>query len=434
MSFITRAQHAFSVLAGREQRGWTVPEPWITPWGQMPASIPVDRKSALGVATVWACIRILTGTVSRMPIDVLIDVDGHPTTYPAPRWLKRPILENPNFGRIEHFAQVMMSLLFEGNFFTLTVRDNSNDVSELYNLDPAMVEITGPLSAPGYKVRTGSGQSTEYTPAEILHRPLMSLPGLQRGVAPIEAARMVFGVGLAGQEFAGRFFNQDATPSGVIQVPQGTKVTVDELKKNWESHHQGLDNAHRPGVLTGGATWQSIGINAEQSQFLQQRQFSVTEIARFYGVPPHMVGDVDRTTSWGKGIEQQGISFTTYSLNDYLVLIEEAYRSLVPNPNSYLRFNRNALLRGDSAARADFYQKLFAVGAMSPDDIRAKEDLAPLSDGQGEVYFVPVNFGPLEQALTRVPTPGLPEAAPPQTGADQNGPDEPVDSAPDIEA
>ena len=412
MSFTSRAARAVLTLIGQEQRGLYVPDPLVPPWGRgSPVGMVVDRSSALGISAVWACIRILSSAVRSMPADTLIkDAADTSVPYPAPRWLRHPILGNPNFGWVQHIEQVMMSLLLEGNFFTLTVRDNSNDVSEIYNLDPNLVEITGSPAAPGYKVRNGRRGTTEYEPSEILHRPLLTMPGTQRGVSPVEAARMVFGVGLASQEYAGRFFSQDSTPPGYIAVPQGSKVAVDELKTDWEQKHSGLDNAHRVGVLTGGAEFKTIAITHEQAQFLEQRRFSTEEVARWFGVPPHLLGAVDRSTSWGTGIEEQGLAFIAYALNDYLVLIEDAYKQLVPNPQSYIRFNRKSLLRGDAKARGLFYQQMFGVGAMSPDDILAKEDEPPLPDGQGKHYFVPVNFQPIDVALN----PPTPVVAPPK--------------------
>ncbi len=388
-----------------EQQAWDVRQ-LIPPWAARGSvGVEVSRSTSLGVATVWACVRLLTSTVSRMPVDVLIDgEDGIPRSYPAPRWLRRPIVGNPNFDRVAHFAQVMVSLLMEGNFFTLTPRDDSNDVSEVFVLDPQKVEITGTLTSPGYKVRNGS-QSAEYGPDEILHRGLLTLPGTQRGVSPLDAAYHVFGVGLASQEYAGRFFSQSQTPPGYIKVPQGSKVSIAELKDGWEENHAGAENWHRPGVLTGGAEWAAIAITNEQAQFLEQRQFSVSEIARWFGVPPYMVGDVERSTSWGTGIEQQGIGFNTYSLNDYLVLLEEAYRALIPNPRSFLRFNRNALMRGDAKSRVDFYRGMWELGAMNSDDIRAKEDMPPLAGGTGRTYYYQSsNFSPVGTVPQAAPT------------------------------
>lgn len=383
--------------------------PMQTPWGGSGTeAVPVTQSSALGLSTVWACVRLLSSTVSRMPVDTLINVDGVPKAYREPRWLRRPILGNPNFDRLAHFTQAMTSLLFDGNLFVATPRDDSGDVSELYVLDPNRVEITGSISSPGYKVSTDRGQ-VEYGPMEVLHRPLIVMPGSSRGISPLESARQVISLGLSAQEYGTRFFTQDARPGGYIAVPAGSKTSADELRDGWVNAHAGPTNWHKPGVLVGGAEFKSLGITNQQSQFLETRGFQTAEVARVYGVPPHLVGDVERSTSWGTGIEEMTLGFLTYTVNDYLVLLESAYSSIVPNPNSYLRFNRNSILRGRAGDRADFYQKLWGMGALSPDEVRAKEDLPPLPDGDGDRYYVPLNYRPADEPIP-VPTASTPPA------------------------
>lgn len=393
--------------ASREWRGWTVPEELIPPWATASSGVPVDRMSAVGLSGVWACVRLLTGAVSRMPIDILIDQDGVPRPYQVPRWLRQPIMRDPNSNRVTHIAQVMVSLLLDGNAFVLTPRDSSNDVSELFVIDPQRVKIgRNSDQSPIYEVRSERGAVVEYSANEMLHLPLQPFPGMDRGMSPIEACRQVFGSGLAAQEYANRFFNNSARPDGgYIGVPQGSQVTVDQLKRDWDAAHKGPMNAGSTGVLTGGAEWKPLGFTNEQSQFIESRQFSLGEAARIYGVPPYMIGDVEKTTSWGTGIEQQSIGFVTYSLNDYLVLIEEGYKRLVPNPASYMRFNRNALLRGDAKSRGDLYQALWGISVMSADEIREREDLPPLPNGLGKKYWAPLNFKPVDEELEPPPPP-----------------------------
>jgi HK97 family phage portal protein len=350
----------------------------------------VDRQTAMTLSAVWAAVRLLSSAVSRMPVDILRSVDGIPAPASAPRWLRRPVVANPNLTRIDHFAQVMTSVLLDGNAFVLTIRDDSGDVSELVVLDPREVEVAQNSDlSPRYIVGTSR---TVYGWREILHILLQPFPGMLRGMSPVESARNVFGSGLAAQEYGNRFFGQAATPSGVIQVPAGSKVTIDELKEGWVTKHTGLAQAHTPGVLTGGAEWKPMSITNEQAQFLGSRQFSVAEVARWYAVPPHMIGDVERSTSWGTGIEQQGIGFVTYSLNDYLVLLEVAYSRIVPAADTYLRFNRNALQRGDFKARVDGYKTLWGIGVLNADEILALEDRPPQPNGMGQKYYIPLNY------------------------------------------
>lgn len=378
-----------------ERRGWSVPTPLVTPWGVSTAGQMVDRSSAVALSAVWACIRLLTSAVSRMPVDVLIDSDGIPKPYQKPRWLNTPILANPNANRVTHFAEVMVSLLLDGNAFILTSRDNSNDVSEVFVLDPLDVEVK---DAGRYTIRQ-QGASVEKDANDICHLILQPFPGMKRGISPLEAARQMIGLGLAAQQYGSKFFTEP-TPPGIIEVPRESRVDPKQLVTDWLDAR--AKSSHAPGVLTGGGTWRPLTITNEQAQFLQLRQFQVAEIARWYGVPPHMIGDVERSTSWGTGIEQMGIGFVTYSLNDYLVLIEEGYRRLVPNPQSYLRFNRNALLRGDAVSRAKLYDTLWKISAVNADEIRAKEDWQPKPDDIGQRYYANTQWKP-ETAIEEEP-------------------------------
>lgn len=388
-----------------ERRGWTLPIPLLTPWSKSTAGQLVNRESAVALSAVWACIRLLTSAVSRMPVDTLIDRDGVPRPYPAPRWLNMPILANPNANRVTHFAEVMVSLLLDGNAFILTNRDNNNEVSEVIVLDPLDVEVNDGKDGDGkdarvYKIRQ-QGQQIEKDANDICHLLLQPFPGMKRGISPLEAARQMIGLGLAAQEYGSKFFTEP-TPPGVIEVPRESRVDAKQLIADWMDAR--AKASHAPGVLTGGGTFRPLQITNEQAQFLELRQFQVAEVARWYGVPPHLIGDVERSTSWGTGIEQQGIGFVTYSLNDYLVLIEEGYRRLVPNPQSYLRFNRNALLRGDAASRAKLYDTLWKIGAINDNEIRAKEDWQPKPAGIGERFYVNTQWAP-ETAFEEEPKP-----------------------------
>ncbi len=393
---------------GLQRRGWSVPAPFVTPWGNYSstAGIPISRDTAVMLAAVWACIHLLSSSVSRMPIESLIKEGPKTKAYTEPRWMRQPIVSDQNSTWLNHMSQVMLSLLTDGNSFTLIARDNSHDVQELHVLDPQKVELIG---ASSFKVRTDAG-FIEYGTDDILHLPLMPLPGSRRGLSPLEAARQVIGNALAAQDYGTRFFNQSATPPSIIEVPVGSKVNIDELKAEWLKKHQGLENAFVPGVLTGGAHMVPTLITNEQAQFLQLRQLSTKEIAAIYGIPPHMIGDVERSTSWGTGLEYQGIGFVTYTLNDYLVLIENGYSRLVPNPLSFVRFNRNALMRGDAKSRADMYEKLWQIGVMSPDEIREKEDEPPLPGGIGMRYYVSTQW---RQVLTDAEQKVKDAAAPP---------------------
>jgi HK97 family phage portal protein len=173
-----------------------------------------------------------------------------------------------------------------------------------------------------------------------------------------------------------------------------SELTEDQVlltQKSWISSHGGR---RRPAVLSGGFKWKPITITPEESQFLETRRMQVSEIARLFGIPPHMIGDVEKSTSWGTGIEQQSIGFVTYTLRPWLTRIESALSRQLPG-QQFVRFNVDGLLRGDTKSRYESYRMGIDGGWLNPDEVRALEDRPPIPDGTGQKFRQPMNFGPL---------------------------------------
>jgi hypothetical protein len=171
----------------------------------------------------------------------------------------------------------------------------------------------------------------------------------------------------------------------------------ERLKQSWADRHQGAVRAHKPAILEEGMQFVQLGVKPDEAQFLETRQFQVSEIARLYGVPPHMIGDVAGSTSWGSGIEQQSIGFVVYSLRPILVKIEQAIKrdllNLQTQSGLYAKFNVSALMRGDAASRSAYYTSLWGIGSLSIDEIRELEDYNTI-DG-GDRHFIPLNMAEL---------------------------------------
>lgn len=203
------------------------------------------------------------------------------------------------------------------------------------------------------------------------------------GLSPIEQARQAIGSGLAVEAFGNRFFKNGAISSAAIEMPAGSQPTEDQLKQlqaQLTRKHAGLKNAWKPIVLANGATFKPMTVPNDQAQFIETAKLSVAEIARLYRVPPHLIGDVERSTSWGTGIEQQGIGFVTYTLDPWLTRLEDSFNQLLPR-GQFIKFNVNGLLRGDAAARSAYYQAMGQLKAIEINEIRALEDLPPLDGG-----------------------------------------------------
>lgn len=217
-------------------------------------------------------------------------------------------------------------------------------------------------------------------------------------MSPIEFARQAIGLGLVTEKQGAKFFGQGQQMSGVIQLPAATPALSREytelMRETWEAAHSGADKAYRPGILSGGATWQGITVTNEDAQFLQTRAFQVEDIAsRVYGIPPHLVGLTEKQTSWGTGVEQQGIGLYRFTLKGHMTRFETAMSTLLPR-GQFLRLNHRVLVEADSKTEAEILQTALANGVINFNEWRAILDKPPRPGG--DRYMVPMNMQILE--------------------------------------
>ena len=224
-----------------------------------------------------------------------------------------------------------------------------------------------------------------------MHFPAFQMPGSLLGLSPIQVAARSIGVGLAAERFASNWFKDGAAPSSILT---SEKALDDPESRRLQAKFAAAHGSQSrfPAVLSGGVTWQPITITPEESQFLATQQFSVSQIARLYGVPPHMIGDVERSTSWGSGIEQQSIGYVTHTLSSWNSMLDGRMTQLRPR-TEYVRTDVNGLLRSDSKTRFESYVQARMAGWLSVNEIRAMEEREPVEGGEG--YIQPLNMGPL---------------------------------------
>lgn len=386
--------------------------------GDSSTGVRVNRETALALSTVWACVSLIGDSISTLPVDAYtLNDDGSLKLQPRPGWLDMP---NPEQTRVEFIFGVVASLLLDGVAPIYTLRDRKGDVIEAYALDPRWVQIRREPQPDGtlqivYYVMVAKGMQSPVGPfrvvagSEMFHiNAFQANSSWPRGIPPLEVARLMFGGAIAGQEMGARFFGQGMNASGYIKAPDMTNDQAKQLKADFTQANSGLRKMHLPPVLTGGAEWQPMQINPEQAQFLQQRQFSVEEIARFFRVPPFMIGELQKSTSWGTGIEQQGIGFVRYTLRPWIERLEESWRRhmLIFQPGWKFRFDVDELMRGDAAGRANYYKARFMTASMTPNDIHRAEG-EPLQTGDdGDIYYYPVAMAPVgSQPSSVLPTP-----------------------------
>lgn len=391
-------------VAVMERRGASGYLPWgnsVPPDNSMlgfsAAGQQVTEKSVLQIAAVYGSVDIISDAIATLPVKVLQVQQGKPAVeIPLPTVIAEPFSE---ISPIDFKVQGTSSLLLRGNFFGQIIsRDKKT-------LKPTQVQPIPPDRA---KVRRLTNGQLEWTfngkvvnPDDVTIMRGLSMAGMPIGVDPISAMRNQFGLATAEDLMAGAFFSNQAQPAGVIQV----KGDLDEeqtlkLARGWLQGHQGTGKAFLPGVLTGDATWQATTITPQNAQFLEQMQFSASVISGvIFRVPPHMLGMVEKDTSWGAGIEQQEQGFVTNNLLGKIKRWELLMSSWLP-VNQIAMLDLSHRLRGDSLQRWSVYQIGRVIGAMNNAEIRNAEGLPVVDDPSLQAYDAPLNSSPVKPTST----------------------------------
>lgn len=354
----------------------------------------VTPNSAMRVATVYACVRIISGAVATLPLDIKRRIDAKTREDASDHSLWTLIRRKPNRWQTpSQFRRMMQAhLLLRGNAFAMKVVSRG-EVIELIPLHPDRVERrqNDDLSLE-YTYTRKDGRRVKLAQADMFDLVGLTLDGVN-GVSAITYARETIGLSLAMEDHGATTFRQGARVSGALSHPNKLgKEGQDTLRASLDAFRSGGEQEGKTLILEEGMTYTTIAMTAEDAQWIESRKFSRTDIAMFFGVPPHMIGDTEKSTSWGTGIEQQSIGFVAYTLEDHLTMWEEAInRDLVPEREAtmYARFNRGALVKGDLKARWEAHVKALQWGVSSPNEIRALEDQNP-RDG-GDEYYDPPN-------------------------------------------
>ena len=349
------------------------------------AGVSVTQDSSLRIATVYACIRLLSDTVSTLSLDSYRRVDGVRVPFrPRPIWLDVPDPDLANT-RDEFVGQIMVSLLLDGNAFIHVTRSRG-EVVALSVLDPQRVEVRRNAD---YRIEYFiTDANVTLSKDEVLHITEMRKPGALRGVSRIDQLKESLGLTQALDDFASRFFGQGTTTSGVIEVPGSlTREQAKDLIDAFEEGHKGGANAHRPGVLFGGAKWNKTGVDPDEAQMLESRRQQVEEVAKVFRVPLHMLSTAISGAMSYASVEQNAIQFAVYTIRPYVQKIENSLTKLLPD-GVFVKFNMDSILRGDLASRYSAYSTGIQSGFLSINDIHRLEDMSPV-DG-GDVYRVPL--------------------------------------------
>ena len=350
----------------------------------------VDEKSAMQIATVYACVRLLAESVACLPLH-LYQLDGEDGKLKAKDHPLYKILyrqANPEMTSFSFWEVMMTHLLLWGNAYAQIVRDGKNGILGLYPLLPENVEMDRENGGELYyiyhaytdEVPGETNKDILFRREEVLHIPGMGFNGLV-GFSPIAMMKNALGTTLAVEKYGSSFFRNGAQPSGVLEHP-GVLKNPEKIRENWSTVYGGANNAHKVAVLEEGMHYKPISLPPEDSQFLSTREFGVEEICRIFRVPPHMVQDLKRSTY--NNIEHQSIDFVVHTLAPWLTRIEQAIiKDLLLEEEQaqyFPKFNVDGLLRGDYKSRMEGYAIGFANGFLSPNDIRRLENMDPIPE------------------------------------------------------
>ncbi|AAT72383.1 TPA: phage portal protein [Streptococcus pyogenes] len=378
-------------------------------FGRTTSGKNVNEMTALQTTAVYACVRILAEAIASLPIHVYKHTDeGKEQDVNHQLYYLLHDEPNPDMTSFVFRETLMSHLLIWGNAYAQIIRDGRGQVLALYPLLPDRMTVKRDDKGELYYVYQRSEEDNPnfkdkgniiLKKSEVLHVPGLGFDGLI-GYSPIAMAKNAVGMTLATEEYGASFFANGANPGGVLEHP-GILKDPSKVRESWNQVYQGTNNSHKVAVLEEGMIYKTIGIPPNEAQFLETRKFQINEIARLYRIPPHMVGDLEKSSF--SNIEQQSLEFVKYTLDPWVVRFEQAFQKALLLPDEkktyFIKFNVDGLLRGDYQSRMNGYAIGRQNGWLSTNDIRRLEDMNPLSKEEGgDLYLVNGNMTKLEDA------------------------------------
>lgn len=396
----------------------------------------VTEHSAMQMTAVYACVRILSEAIAGLPLHLYRynDEGGKEKALDHPLYLLLHDEPNPEMSSFVFRETLMTHLLLWGNAYAQIIRNGKGEVVALYPLMPNRMTVDRDDKGQLYysyqmsnsDAPTMPGGTVRLKPSDVLHVPGLGFDGLV-GYSPIAMAKNAIGLAIATEEYGAKFFANGATPGGLLEYP-GTVKDPDRVRESWNRGFSGSQNAGKVAILEEGMKYTPISIAPEQAQFLETRKFQINEIARIFRVPPHMVGDLEKSSF--SNIEQQSLEFVKYTLDPWVVRWEQSIQRTLLTADEkkryFVKFNLEGLLRGDYQSRMNGYATARQNGWMSANDIRELENLdrIPPEEG-GDLFLINGNMLPLEHAGAF--------ASIPQTGKEETNPDESPEEVLEVE-
>ena len=402
-------------------------------FGRTTSGKPVNERTAMQTTAVYACVRILAEAIASLPLHVYEyqDDGGKKLVHDHPLYYLLHDEPNPEMTSFVFRETLMSHLLIWGNAYAQIIRNGAGRVLGLYPLLPDKMDVQRDDRGNIYYVYSRNSDENpmfkEYgdirlKAEDVLHIPGLGFDGLI-GYSPIAMAKNAVGMTLACEEYGASFFANGANPGGVLEHP-GVLKDPSKVRESWNSVYRGVGNAHKIAVLEEGMKYQQIGIPPEEAQFLETRKFQINEIARLYRIPPHMVGDLDKSSF--SNIEQQSLEFVKYTLDPWVIRWEQSLQRslLLPGEKGkyFIKLNVDGLLRGDYQSRMNGYAVGRQNGWFSANDIREMENMNPIPDEEGgNLYLINGAMTKLADAGAFAKTDTGQQSAPAQENSGKRG-------------
>jgi HK97 family phage portal protein len=351
------------------------------------SGISVNQSNApTKYVALYRAITLIAGAIAGLPLE------AH-RIGPKREPFRSLLLEKPHpeLTRMEVWEWLFCSLLSAGHAFALKGYDANDRVAMLEPIAPALVKLTKVKRSDAnpwgreFHIRRESGEVAVLTRQQVLH-----IPG-PMGLSPIGVAAQTIGSSIAAEEYTGRLWSSGSLMSGVLQTDQRLDETqAKNLKTRWQEKIGGLAHAHEVAVLDSGAKYQPISFSPIDAQLIESKKFGVMEIARLYGIPPHLLAEVEKSTSWGTGIEQQAIGFVVFTLRMWLTRFEQRISDECLPRGVEAHFHTDPLTLGDAKTRAESNQINVQNGIKSRNEARIEEGLPPVEGG--DRFILPMNM------------------------------------------
>ncbi len=350
--------------------------------GRAMSGMDVDEATALSVSTVYACANLISSSVAALPLHVysktgngrqIAEDDSTMVIWGRP---------NPEVAKVTFWETAILHAVVTGNSFSW-VKKGRGGAEELWPIDPSRVEVK--RDDAGRKVYVLDGDPAKafldyFVGGTIFHVPNLGYDGL-KGMSPIKLARESIALAIASERYGANTFRQGGMPRSVLSVDKVLKKEdIDLIAAEWEERYGGTANSGKPAILGMGTKWQQVSMNPEDAQMLETRRFQVNDIARWFRVPPEMVGgSVETGALTYANIEDRNLHFVTFTLQPWISRFEQTISDELLPPDRYARFDLRGLLRANSVTRASVYEKALnpLTGWMNRDEVRALEEMEP---------------------------------------------------------